>query len=219
MPVEHIIFDCDGVLVESERVSLDVNRRLLADLGWHMTTEEIIERFVGQTHEHFVQEVFRNTGHALPEDWVEQTTPIYQTAYERHLTSVPGVVEAIDAIELPRAVATNGRHDSTTFKLVLTGLYERFRNRVFSATDVNNGKPAPDVYLHAAATMGWHPSTCVVVEDSVAGITSGLAAGMKVIGYAGGVSGRARIERPEVVIIDHMRDLPGAIESLSSRRR
>lgn len=213
--IEHVIFDCDGVLVDSERVAIEVDRRILAGLGWHLSTDEIIDRFVGRTNDYFVAEVARHTGQALPLDWDEQITPLYRAAYEEQLVAVPGIVEALDVIDLPTAVATNGTHDSTAFKLGLTGLLEQFKGHIFSASDVANGKPLPDLYLYTAATMGWHPSTCIVVEDSPTGIAAGLAAGMRVIGYTGGVSGRARIERSGITLIDDMRDLPAAISTIA----
>ncbi|MFD0593348.1 HAD family hydrolase [Catellatospora coxensis] len=111
-------------------------------------------------------------------------------AHEAGLVPVPGIVEALNAITLPTCVASSGRHDKMRNTLGITGLYERFEGRIFSATEVANGKPAPDLFLHAAARMGADPARCVVVEDSRPGVQAARAAGMRVLAYAGGHTGR-----------------------------
>ena len=207
----HVVFDCDGVLVDSEPLSIEVDRQMLAELGWELSLDEIIDRFVGRSHEHFLLEVTDHLGHPPPPGWDEASTPRYRAAYAHRLQPVPGIVEALDLITLPSCVASSGTHDKMTFTLGLTGLLDRFEGRLFSATEVSRGKPAPDLFLHAARTMGWDPSSCVVVEDSPSGVDAALAAGMRAIAYAGGVSRADRLARPGVTLITDMRDLPRAI--------
>jgi HAD superfamily hydrolase (TIGR01509 family) len=213
----HVVFDCDGVLVDSEPLSIEVDRQMLSELGWELSLDEIIERFVGRSHEHFLQEVTDHLGHPPPPGWDEASTPRYRAAYAHGLQPVPGIVEALDRITLPSCVASSGTHDKMTFTLGLTGLLDRFEGRLFSATEVSRGKPAPDLFLHAAKAMGWEPSSCVVVEDSPYGVDAALAAGMWAIAYAGGVTPAQRLVRPRVTLITDMRDLPTAIAALRGR--
>ncbi|MGB7980636.1 MAG: HAD family hydrolase [Candidatus Nanopelagicales bacterium] len=212
----YVVFDCDGVLVDSEPLSIEVDRQMLAELGWELSLDEIVERFVGRSHEHFLQEVTDHLGHPPPPSWGEASTPRYRAAYAHELQPVPGIVEALDRITLPSCVASGGTHDKMTFTLGLTGLLDRFEGRLFSATEVSHGKPAPDLFLHAATAMGWEPSSCVVVEDSPAGMDAALAAGMRAIAYTGGVTPAHRLARPGVTLITHMRDLPKAIVAMQA---
>jgi HAD superfamily hydrolase (TIGR01509 family) len=210
-PAVHVVLDCDGVLVDSEPLSIEVDRELLAQIGWELSTQELVERFVGRSHEHFLHEVARHLGHQPPPGWDEQFTPRYRAAYLRALRPVDGIVEALDRITAPTCVASSGTHEKIAFTLGVTGLLDRFEGRIFSATEVEHGKPAPDLFLHAAATMGWAPERCVVVEDSAYGVQAALSAGMRAIAYAGGVTPADRLARPGVTVIDDMRDLPEAI--------
>ncbi len=106
-------------------------------------------------------------------------------AFETELRPVPGIAAALDAITLPNCVASSASIEKMRVTLGQTGLWDRFEGRIFSATEVEHGKPAPDLFLHAASSMGWEPADCAVVEDSPAGVKAGLAAGMTVFGYAG----------------------------------
>ena len=213
-PVKHIIFDCDGVLVDSEPLSIEVDRQMLAELGWHLSLDEIIERFVGRSHEHFIQEVTKYLGVPPPPEWDEKSTPLYRAAYEKSLKPVDGIVAALDRLKLLFCVASSGTHEKMAFTLGLTGLLNRFEGHMFSATEVENGKPAPDLFLHAAKSMGWNPTSCIVVEDSVYGVKAGLAAGMRVIAYSGGVTNSGKLAHSGVTVISNMAELPGAISDL-----
>lgn len=210
-----VIFDCDGVLVDSERLSIRIDQLVLAELGWELSLDEIVERFVGRSQAAYERAVEEHLGRALPEDWDEQNAWRYRDAFERELRPVPGIVSALDAIAWPTCVASSGTHERIQFTLALTGLWDRFDGRVFSAAEVARGKPAPDLFLHAAESMGWSPSHCVVVEDSAHGVRAGLDAGMRVVAFAGGVTPAGRLEAPGVVLIDDMKDLPAAIREAS----
>lgn len=207
-----IIFDCDGVLVDSEVISIAVDEIVLADLGWRIDTDEIIARFVGRSHDHFLAVVEEHIGYKLPDKWEDSYQRLYREAMLRDLRPVPGIIDALDVITVPSCVASNGSHEKMQFTLGLTGLLTRFDGRIFSASEVALGKPAPDLFLHASSTLGYRPSDCVVVEDSVAGVQAALAADMNVIAYAGGVTSRSQLEVFDVSVIDHMSELPQSLE-------
>jgi HAD superfamily hydrolase (TIGR01509 family) len=130
-------------------------------------------------------EVEKRLGRALPAGFVDAYYEETFAAFARELEPVAGIHAALDAIGLPSCVASSGPHEKIRHSLGLTGLLERFEGRIFSAADVEHGKPAPDLFLHAAARMGAAPERCVVVEDAPAGVQAGRAAGMTVLGYAG----------------------------------
>jgi putative ABC transport system substrate-binding protein len=207
-PLELVIFDCDGVLVDSERIAIRVDAIVLADLGWPLSGAEIIERFVGRSEEHFVREIEAHLGHPLPENWEDAYQHLYTAAFEKELQAVDGVVDALDRITTATCVASSGSHDRIRRSLRLTNLYERFEGRIFSASEVANGKPAPDLFLHAAARLGVPPARCAVVEDSRYGVEAARAAGMAVFAYAGGVTPPHWLEGPRTVVFSDMRALP-----------
>jgi len=133
--------------------------------------------------------------------------------FERELLPVPGIAEALDAITTPMCVASSGSHEKMRFTLGKTGLFDRFDGRIFSADQVPHGKPAPDIYLFAAEEMGAAPERCAVVEDSASGVTAGLAAGMTVFAFAGGVTGPDFLSIGDAVVFDDMKDLPAMLRT------
>ncbi len=211
-PIELVIFDCDGVLVDSERIAVRVDALVLAELGWNLTEAEIVDRFMGRSSQSMTKEIEAHLGHSLPADWEEEFTPLYRDALAAELTAVPGIVDALDALtHLPTCVASSGSHDKMRLTLGMTGLYQRFEGRIFSATEVEHGKPAPDLFLHAAQQMGVAPEACAVVEDSQYGLQAARAAGMRAFAYAGGMTPAHRLEGRDTVIFDDMRKLPGLL--------
>ncbi|WP_406141859.1 HAD family hydrolase [Streptomyces sp. NBC_01089] len=207
-PIELVIFDCDGVLVDSERIAVRVDASSLAALGWELSEAEIVERFMGRSHADMITDVERHIGRRLPEGWEAGQLQLYREAMEAELTAVDGVVEALDRIRLPTCVASSSGHGSLRHTLGLTGLYARFEGRIHSAADVANGKPAPDLFLHAARRMGFAPDVCAVVEDSRYGVRAARAAGMRVFGYCGGLTPADWLHGPDTVVFDDMRRLP-----------
>jgi HAD superfamily hydrolase (TIGR01509 family) len=203
-----VIFDCDGVLVDTERLAIEIDRKVLASVGWELTESEIVRRFLGASEEDFTRAVEQQIGRSLASDWAAEFEPLYRQAYEQHLTPVEGVIEALDRIVAPTCVASSGSHEKMRFTLGLVGLYERFAGRIFSAEDVARGKPAPDLFLHAAARMGAEPPNCIVVEDSVHGVTAARAAGMRVFGYGGGLTSPQLLADAGARVFLHMRELP-----------
>jgi HAD superfamily hydrolase (TIGR01509 family) len=207
-PIRLVIFDCDGVLVDSERIAVRVDVVVLAELGWVMTEAEVVERFMGRTDEYMVSQIEAHLGRPLPANWEEPFQHLYREAFEAWLKPVPGILEVLDEIATPTCVASSGTHERIRYTLGLTGLYTRFVGRIFSASDVARGKPAPDLFLHAANRMGADPSECAVVEDSRYGIEAARAAGMRAFGYAGGLTPRHRLEGIGTVVFQNMRELP-----------
>jgi HAD superfamily hydrolase (TIGR01509 family) len=208
-PFELVIFDCDGVLVDSERIAVRVEAELLAELGWPLSQAEIVERFMGRTTEYMDEAIEAQLGSRLPGDWRDQFQRRYREAFAAELVPVDGVLDALDQIAVPTCVASSGSHDKLRFTLGHTGLYERFEGRIFSGYEVANGKPAPDLFLHAAARMGAEPARCAVVEDTLYGVLAARAAGMRVFGYAGGgLTPPERLEGEGTVVFQDMRELP-----------
>jgi HAD superfamily hydrolase (TIGR01509 family) len=210
-PISLVIFDCDGVLVDTERIAVRIDVIVLAELGWPMTEAEVVERFMGRSDEEMTADIEAHLGRPLPASWEEPFRHLYRQAFEAELEPVAGVVEALDAIAIPTCVASSGTHEKIRFTLGLTGLYERFAGRIFSVSDVARGKPAPDLFLHAAARMGVPPAQCAVVEDSRYGVDAARAAGMRAFGYAGGLAPKGALAGPQTIVFEDMRELPGLL--------
>jgi HAD superfamily hydrolase (TIGR01509 family) len=207
-----VIFDCDGVLVDSERLAVRTEAAILSGLGWPLTEADIVERFVGRSATYMHGEIERHVGRSV--DWEAEFEARYREVFERELGPVPGVVDALEVLQqvgMPTCVASSGSHEKMRFTLGLTGLLERFEGRIFSVDDVDHGKPAPDIFVHAAATMGIPPTRCAVVEDSVSGVTAGLAAQMAVFAFAGGVTPARCVAIGSAVVFDEMRMLPSLL--------
>jgi HAD superfamily hydrolase (TIGR01509 family) len=206
--IELVIFDCDGVLVDSEWIAVQIDQVVLRRFGLHMSESEVIARFVGRAPKVMRGVIEEHLGHPLPEAWEKEAEELYVEAYERGLTTVDGIEQALDQIPYPTCVASSSEPDSLRHKLELTGLFERFEGRIFSAAEVKNGKPAPDLFLHAAARMGAQPAACVVVEDSRHGVEAARAANMDVFAYGAGVTAPEALAGERTVVFNEMRDLP-----------
>ncbi|MEU0676514.1 HAD-IA family hydrolase [Streptomyces sp. NPDC006172] len=187
-PVDLVIFDCDGVLVDSERICVKVDAMVMADLGCAFTEAEIVERFVGSSTEVYTAAVEERLGRRLEKGWEQRYEHLYEEAIEAELTAVDGMADALDRLAMDVCVASNGGHAGIRRSLTITGLLHRFEGRVFSAADVLRGKPAPDLFEHAARTLGVPPERCAVVEDSAYGVRAARAAGMRAFGYCGGLT-------------------------------
>jgi HAD superfamily hydrolase (TIGR01509 family) len=210
-PVELVIFDCDGVLVDSERICVKVDAIVLSDLGCAFTEAEIIEQFVGSSSEIFTAAVEERLGRRLEKDWQQRYEHLYQAAFAAELAPVDGVMAVLDRLTTPVCVASNGTPAGIRRSLGRTALSGYFGEHVFSAAEVPRGKPAPDLFLHAARSMGVEPGRCAVVEDSRYGVQAARAAGMRVFGYSGGLTPVSRLEGPGTVVFSDMRDLPGLL--------
>jgi HAD superfamily hydrolase (TIGR01509 family) len=208
--VELVIFDCDGVLVDSERLAVKVEAALITELGWPLTEADVLQRFVGRSDSYMRQAIEAALGRAVPEWQTTYETRLHR-AFRSDLTAVDGIVRALHDITTLSCVASSGTHEKMKITLGLTGLLGQFQGRIFSATEVANGKPAPDLFLHAAARMGVHASHCLVVEDSKSGVEAARAAGMRSLGYAGGLTPAEWLEGPGTVVFDDMTLLPALV--------
>ena len=185
-----VIFDCDGVLINSEEIYLDSEIEFLSNAGFQIEKRAHMEAFMGLSYDDWRVKlgaaVQKRSGHPLPEDFFESLHSFIMQRFESELRSISGVRGAVSSLELLCCVASSSRLPNLQWKLEHTGISDLFSPRIFSADMVDRGKPAPDLFLHAAATLGMEPRHCVVVEDSANGVIAGKAAGMKVIGFTGG---------------------------------
>ncbi|MBS1862008.1 MAG: HAD family hydrolase [Actinobacteria bacterium] len=210
-----VIFDCDGVLVDSDRIALRIQAERITALGLPTTYEDCVRDFLGLGMPGTLRIIEERLGEPLPVGWAEGLDGAVRDAFERELTPVEGVVAALDQIELPTCIASSGSQEKMRFTLGLTGLHERFGGRIFSAEEVERGKPAPDLFLHAAARIGVSPERCVAVEDSSFGVAGAVAAGMTTLGYA--PEGRGEVlAQAGATVFGAMGDLPGLIRSARS---
>jgi len=180
---ELVIFDCDGVLVDSELISNRVFAAILHELGLSVTLEFMFERFVGHSMQHCWAEVGRMLGREVPRQVRDNFQRRRTAALAAEVQAVRGVEAVLDSLHVPYCVASSGSHAKMATTLGATGLLPRFGDRIFSSTQVARGKPAPDIFLYAASYCGVEPWACAVIEDSVAGVAAGVAAGMTVFGY------------------------------------
>lgn len=212
-PLRLVIFDCDGVLVDSEPVA----NRLVADemtlLGWAMTPREANDTFLGMTLTDMVPVIEARLGRALPEGWKPMIMERTMQAMAAEATAIPGAVEALratSALGLAWRVASNSSHAEMRVKFGRIGVSGLVEGRVHSHRDVNRGKPAPDLFLATAAAEGVTPAECLVVEDSVPGAQAAAAAAMDCLGYAPHGDG-ARLRAAGAVPFGSMFELPGLL--------
>lgn len=204
-----VIFDCDGVLVDSEPISNRALADALTAAGHPIEAEETTAAFLGRSWAS-CEEIIRARFGAVPDGLQADYRARMAAAFDRELQAVPGVAHAIAAIAAPTCVASSGPHEKMRHTLGLVGLYDHFAGRIFSAYEVPRGKPAPDLFLHAAARMGFEPEDCVVVEDSPVGVEAARAAGMRPLGYARRTA-PALLAPFADAVFDDMADLPGLI--------
>jgi HAD superfamily hydrolase (TIGR01509 family) len=215
-PVSLVIFDCDGVLVDSEGISSRELARSIGEVGLAMSWEEVKATFKGRSLADIAAAVERRIGRALPRGWLGEFERRRAAAFRDGLRAVPGAdaaVRAVQASGIDTCVASQASLEKTNLTLGLTGLRSLFADdRLFSAGDVARGKPAPDLFLHAAAACGHAPPSCVVVEDGAAGALAARAAGMRVLGYASGSDAGALSAAGAEVFFD-MREAPERIRA------
>jgi HAD superfamily hydrolase (TIGR01509 family) len=207
----HLILDCDGVLVDSEPLSNQALAEALCELGIPFTAERSTAEFIGRSWASVLARLEELTGAPPPAGLRERYRERMFAAFAESLEPVPGVAAALDAIDRPMCVASSGDHEKMRFTLARAGLLERFDGRIFSATEVARGKPAPDLFLHAAAAMGWPPETCAVVEDSPSGVAAGVAAGMTVLGFARRTDPEALAGAGAAAVFYEMAELPALL--------
>jgi HAD superfamily hydrolase (TIGR01509 family) len=216
-----IIFDCDGVLVDSEVIACRVDADTLTRHGYPITANQVFDRFLGRSMRQVNLEIEAELGRSLPDDFSTQRLEELYRSFAAELEAVPHIHATLDTIAQPVCVASSGTHERMRISLGRAGLYDRFAPHIFSATQVPNGKPAPDLFLFAAEQMAMSPKQCLVIEDSAPGIAAALAAGMTVLGFCGGSHcrpGYADTLRAAgaAATFDDMRELPGLIGQIEA---
>jgi HAD superfamily hydrolase (TIGR01509 family) len=210
---ELVIFDCDGVLVDSEPLSIDVLVRVLRGAGVEMDADEATERFLGKSLMTMTKILHDDYGLQVDEAFLEAMRRDLYQRFEQELQPIAGISSVLDQLDVPYCVASSSQMERIRLSLGITGLIDRLEPHLFSATMVANGKPAPDLFLHAASVMNTEPAACIVIEDSPAGIEAAKSAGMRVFAFTG--ASHARTERhlgairalePDAVF-DDMREL------------
>ena len=160
-PLALVIFDCDGVLVDSERIAVEIDLLVLNRVGLTMTKQDVIDRFVGRSASVMDSAIEEHLGGPVSPELQAEFDHLYVEAFERDLAPVPGIGQALAALTHPTCVASSSTPDSLRRKLTHVGLYDTFAGRIFSAVEVANGKPAPDLFLHAAKCQGsWEFPSC-----------------------------------------------------------
>ena len=211
-----IIFDCDGVLVDSEVISCRAHAETLTRHGYPITPDQVFDRFLGHSMRKATLEIEAELGRPLPEDFQTQVYAEIFRLFATSLEATPHIDAALAAITMSVCVASSGPPEKISTSLNHVGLYDRFAPHIFSAVQVSNGKPAPDLFLFAAEQMKTAPARCLVIEDSVAGVTGAQAAEMVVFGYHGGSHCRPDTADTlrtagAAVTFDDMRQLPDLI--------
>lgn len=211
-PPKLIIFDCDGVLVDSEVIFNQVLSSSLSAHGLPISPIESMGLFVGGTMKN-VKKKAEEMGATLPDDWIDA---LYAQAFARlrqgvdMVNGIENVLDTLDTAQIPYCVASNGSHEKMEITLGQTGLIKRFPNRIFSAYAVGIAKPDPGLFLHAAEKLGHQPNGCVVIEDSVNGVMAAKRAKMKCFGYAEHGDGK-KLAAEDAIVFDDMSMLPALL--------
>ncbi|AOB32759.1 HAD family hydrolase [Bordetella sp. H567] len=190
MKFEAVLFDCDGVLVDSERISAGVLRDMLQELGLPMSHDDVLRRFVGKTMKDELPWISQASGRAIGMEWLAEFWRRRNDALRSQVQAIPNVIDTVKLLHQRLngriACASGADREKLELQLNKTGLMPYFRGRAFSGYEMAHSKPSPDVYLAAAAALETDPAACIVIEDSVTGVTAGVAAGATVLGYSPG---------------------------------
>jgi len=221
---ELVVFDCDGVLVDSETIALGCAREAFEEIGVQLSDDRTRDLFLGVSQLAMRATALTTLGVDLPEDFESGLTQRTVAAFERELKGFEGLREALSKLGAPVCVASSSPPERIRASLRIVGYADLFGARVFSATEVPRGKPAPDLFLYAARQLGAPPENCLVIEDSAPGVVAARRAGMTAFGFTGGghAHGRAYRERlaeaGAVAIFDDMRELPELIAATRGLR-
>lgn len=217
-----VIFDCDGVLVDSEIIAARIEAELLTQAGFEITAEEIAESYAGLTFKDILLKIEEKAAIPLQATLIDQAEDLVDRRLKTDVRAIEGVHEAVAAVTVPRCICSNSRTERIEVMLERTRVLPLFKGRIFSALETPSGKPkpSPDVFLHAANTYGANPANTFVIEDSVHGIAGAVSAGMRVIGFTGGAHsypGHADMltEAGAETVIRRWADLRGVLDALS----
>ncbi|GLZ80306.1 hydrolase [Actinorhabdospora filicis] len=213
-----VVFDNDGVLVDSERLSNRVFAEHITAVGLPVTFQDCVDKYMGRRMSDCVPDIEAELGRALPERFVEDYWDALDAILRAELTPVDGVPELLETLQregIQYCIASSGTPGEIALRLDVTGLDEHFETEwIHSGVTVPNGKPAPDLFLHAAQKHGVSPDDCVVIEDSVAGVTGAKAAGMYVIGHAALVPATRLADAGADIVVGSMREVIGLLPEL-----
>ena len=218
-----IIFDCDGVLVDSEIIAAEVEAKLLTEIGYPIEPDELAERFAGMSWKDILMTVEQEASVPIPANLLSKTEKLLDDKLARDVKGIPGVAQAVTRIDLPRCICSNSSSKRLKSMLTRAGTFDLFTPHIFSAKDVGEkrSKPAPDVFHHAAETLQVDPARALVVEDSVHGVQGARAAGMRVVGFTGAShtfpSHADRLtEAGAETVINRLVDLPPVVDALAT---
>lgn len=214
MTVDLVIFDCDGVLVDSERITAGIWAEMLRELGLEVTVEDVFDQLVGKSMDQCLMIVAARWRGVVPQDFVANYRRRSVAALMANVKPVPGIEAVLASLTVPYCVASNGTHEKMQSTLGICGLLGHFSGRIFSVSDVARGKPAPDLFLHAADRCGVDPGRCAVVEDTPVGVTAGVAAGMRVFGFCALTPRHRLIEAGAQATFERMELLPDLLAAL-----
>lgn len=202
-----IIFDCDGVLVDSEVIGIRLLLEMTAPYGVDMKEEDAVLEFAGRRLKEVIDMLQTRTGQPFPDDLEQRFRERSFEVFQEEVEPVEGITALLDSLTIPFCVASSGPVDKIRLNLTLTGLIGYFEDRIFSAYDIESWKPDPGIFLHAAREMGFPPERCVVIEDSKAGITAGVRGGFTVFGYAKEHNAK-ELESEGATVFYNMHELP-----------
>jgi HAD superfamily hydrolase (TIGR01509 family) len=213
-PIGMVIFDCDGVLIDSEKIANRVIAESLTGLGWHLTGKECQEVFLGMSLRGMIPLIETRLARAIPPDWLRALRADMLKALEAGVEPIPHAEEALHAVTalgLPWRIASNSSYEEMSVKFKRTGLAGLVAGRMHSHRDVPRSKPAPDLFLHVAAVQKVAPGDCLVIEDSVPGVQAARAAGMEVLGYAPTEVHQARLLKEGAYVFTNMRQVKALV--------
>lgn len=220
MRFDAVLFDCDGVLVDSEPITNGLLRDMLAELGWQLTPQECMAHFVGKAVKDEADRIFQHTGFRVDEDWLAGFRARRNAALVQHLQAIPDIHAAVDAVHTRLggrlACASGADRHKVELQLHKVGLMPYFEQQIYSGHEMPRSKPSPDVYLAAAQGLGVLPGCCVVVEDTPTGVTAGVAAGAVVLAYAPAGGDDALRAAGAVICFQSMQQLPALVAELLS---
>lgn len=210
--VELVIFDCDGVLIDSEKITNQVDAEELSRIGYETTSEKLVRQFSGMPYPDMLRAIENEMGRPLPDGFAENINRIIHDRFQTELEAIDGVHDLVAVLDKAKCVASSTHMEKLQMCLELVGLLPHFDPHVYSASQVARGKPAPDLFLFTAKTMDVLPERCLVIEDSHAGVTAARAAGMPVMGFTGAghsYPGHADVLRQAGAgtVIGHMSDV------------
>jgi len=207
-PFKLVIFDCDGVLVDSERITNQIFIDMLADIGINITLQEVMDNYVGIPLLDGLAILAKKHKINLPEGFVDRFNSKSLFAFENELQAIPGIMYVLAQIQTPFCVASNSHPEKVRTMLKITRLFDSFEGKIFTASLVKKPKPAPDVYIYASQAFNIDPSDCLVIEDSFVGVSAAKAAGMTVYGYSTHSSAKRLLDAGAHTVFDDMKDLP-----------